>query len=364
MVWGKLRKQSFPLNDNAESLNQEVPSRKALWAQSAGVVRSSERAMWHQGSGGCSAPRRPPLSSPSRLTWAAEEGINPWLPQRPQGPAPPAEGTRGSSRCSRRCPRVPPPPYPASSRRRLLRLSPHAEPALSTATSCGSLITAHTAQVVKCTRSSSPGAIPLRRPGTGNPRSGGRGVVGRWRRRGPHGALRAPALPGARGGESRAQRSSRGPVGRGSATVTPGPWCRTPRWPVGHPRRPRAPGWGLPTSDTLGDQTENRSAPGSECWSWNDSVTINNIPRTGMVVWCCAGHGPCSPRSSAGQPRLWSCRLQLRFLPQSGVPTAPPPVVFRSLWVTVGLIPAAGITRVWQQHFIFTRKTCSKIKSC
>lgn len=229
MVWDKLRKQSFPLNDNAESLKQEVPSRWALWAQLAGMVRSSER--------GDVAPReRRVLTTPQaapQLTFTPdlEEGINPWLPQRPQGPAPPAEGTRVSRRCSRRCPRVPPPPYPASSRRRLLRLSPHAEPALSTATSCGSLITAHTAQVVKCTRSSSPGAIPLRQPGTGNPRSGGRGVVGRWRwrRRGPHGALRAPALPGARGGESRARRSIRGPVGRGSATVTPGPWCPTPR---------------------------------------------------------------------------------------------------------------------------------------
>lgn len=213
------------------------------------------------------------------------------------GPRMAAEGTRGSSRCSRRSPRVPPPPYPISSRRRLPTLSPHAERALTTATSCGSLITAHTAQVDKCTRSSSPSAIPLWLPGTGSPRKSGRGVVGRWRRRGPHGALGAPALPGARGGESRARRSIRGPVGRGRASVTVGRGAeqRGERWL--RPPRLWLPRWP--------SRSEKRSAPRSKLRSWNDSVPLRNIPGAGMM-WCCAGCGSCSLQSSAGQLQLWS----------------------------------------------------------
>lgn len=110
---------------------------------------------------------------------------------------------------SRLFPLSPLPPYPASSRRRLPTLTPRAEPAASTAASCGSLITAHTAQVLQWARASSVDAIPLRcaahprQPGTGNRRCG----VARWGGQpgpGPsrHGALTAPALPGAWGVEA------------------------------------------------------------------------------------------------------------------------------------------------------------------
>lgn len=158
------------------------------------------------------------------------------LPQQPRGPAPPAEGTRGSSRCSRRSPCVPPPPYPASSRSRLLTLSPHAEPALSTATSCGSLITAHTAQVVKCTRSSSPGAIPLRGPGTGI-----RGAASRVRWDGGAGAAltERPGRPHCPGHEERRARPGGAPAA-----------------PAGGQRRGRPRPVGLSTAVTQGPLVE------------------------------------------------------------------------------------------------------------
>lgn len=60
----KLKKPSFPLNGNAESLKEEVPARKALWVQLAGLVPSSRMGDVTLRERGPLAAPRPPLSVP------------------------------------------------------------------------------------------------------------------------------------------------------------------------------------------------------------------------------------------------------------------------------------------------------------
>lgn len=201
---------------------------------------------------------------------------------------------------------------------------------------------------------------PRRHPAAGtrdgDPRSGEQGAVGRWRRRCPHGAPGTPALPGTRGEESQARRSTRGPGGRAAPRSPPARGAE-------HRGDPGTASWGLLTSDSLGDLAENRSAPGSERWSWNEFVTINSNPQQG---WCDAvpAMGRVHPGAVQVSPGFGAVGCSSVFSPK-----VESPLLQRlsfsghSLWTAVELIPAAGITRVWQQHFIFTRKMCSKIKS-
>lgn len=126
-----------------------------------------------------------------------------------------------------------PPPYPASSRRRLLTLTPRADPAASTAASCGSLITAHTAQVLQWARASSVAAIPLRcaahprQPGMGNRRCGAAWRGGAGGLPGPAPAVTErscyPPCPG-RGGRPACGERSAGPGGgHRPLRISPGP---------------------------------------------------------------------------------------------------------------------------------------------
>lgn len=272
-VWGKLKKLSFPLNDHAEWLKQEVPSRKALWAQLAGPVQSPERGDVTGGSGVCPPPPRPPLSAPSRLARAAEEGINPWLQQQPHGPAPPAQprGPAAPAAAPAAVPVCLTRPAPGGGWSRWVpkpsRLS--ARPPAAAAWS------RHTRPRL----SSAPGPAAPAPSRCGGPGRGARGAAGGvWWDGGAGAALtERPGRPHCPGlGVGRAGPGGRDRATEGQGRGHPRPRCRTPPWP-GDTR--------AAASDCLGDRAENRSAPRSQCWTWHDCYhTHHPQSRDGVML--------------------------------------------------------------------------------
>lgn len=328
-VWGKLQKLSFPLNDHAEWLKQEVPSRKALWAQLAGLSRAPSGAIWQEG-GGCARPPRPPLSAPSRLTRAAEEGINPCLPQQPRAPHP--RPSRGDPRLQP----LLPPPSPCALPGQLQEEAGRAE----SPSRAGPQHRHQLRQLDHGTHGPGCQVHQVQQPRR-HPSAAARDREPAERRAGCGGTV-ASARPSrsARGART-ARGSGRGEPGPAGGTGPRPPAAKVPDTAVtgGHPSRcfwlPRWPG-----------REPLRSRFTALVLTWLCHHTHHPQSRDGVML--CRPRALC-PRGTAGQLRLWSCRLELSFLPQSGVPTAPALVVFsHSVWIAVELNSCTqGIARVW-----------------